>query len=118
MSDDKKTPTTDLREENRDPDSGWAHDRVPDKDLRDADQSIEQLRVRYEKLEAKVHKLQADKDDALQKVRDRFFDRLREANDDLAAAQKALADAEAAQALVGRPDAELIAANLGLTLPE
>jgi ElaB/YqjD/DUF883 family membrane-anchored ribosome-binding protein len=79
---------------------------------------IEHLRDKYEKAEQKAQELQADKDDALQKVRDRFNDRLRKANDDLAEAQKALADAEAAQALVGRPDAELIAANLGLTLPE
>jgi hypothetical protein len=51
-------------------------------------------------------------------VLDKFRDRQREANDEAADAQKALADAEAAAALVGRPDAETVAANLGLTLPE
>lgn len=79
---------------------------------------IDKLRSDYEAAEAKAQKLMADKDEALEKVRDRYGDRLRKANDDAAAAQKALADAEAAAALVGREDAELVASNLGLTLPE
>lgn len=79
---------------------------------------IKKLRADYEDAEAKAQKLMADKDEALAKVRDRFGGRLRKANDAAAEAQKALNDAEAAAALVGRDDAEIIAANLGLTLPE
>lgn len=79
---------------------------------------IEKLRAEYEKAEAAAHKLQAEKDEAMQKARDRFFDRQRDANEKAARAQKALCDAEAAAALVGRDDAETVAANLGLTLPE
>lgn len=79
---------------------------------------IEKLRADYEKAEEQAYKLQADKDEAMQKVRDRFFDRQRDANQRAADAQKALCDAEAAAALVGRDDAEIVASNLGLTLPE
>jgi hypothetical protein len=60
----------------------------------------------------------AAKDDALQKVMDKYRDKMRDANQRLADAQKALCDAEAAAALVGRDDAETVAANLGLTLPD
>jgi hypothetical protein len=84
---------------------------------------IEKLRSDYGAAEAKALKLQADKDEAMQKVLDRFRDRQREANDDTAAAQKALADAEAAQALADRDDLgdldkAALASALGLTLPE
>jgi membrane-bound lytic murein transglycosylase B len=84
---------------------------------------IEKLRGEYEAAEAKALKLQADKDEAMQKVLDRFRDRQREANQDTATAQKALADAEASQALADRDDLSdaeklALAANLGLTLPE
>ena len=76
------------------------------------------LRDKYEQAEAKAHKLQADRDEALAKVREKHDQPLRDAIDEAAAAQKAYLDAEAAQALVGRPDAEKVAADLGLTLPE
>ena len=97
---------------------------------------IEKLREEYQSAEQKAQKLMFDKDEAILKVRDRYGEKLRAANDDAAAAQKRLADAEAAQALAERRDAAvaatvddaaamrerqnygLIAANLGLTLPE
>jgi DNA anti-recombination protein RmuC len=79
---------------------------------------LDKLRSDYEKAEQHAQKLQADKDDAIAKVRDQYGDRLRKANDDAAEAQKKLADAEAAAALIGRDDAETVAANLGLELPE
>jgi hypothetical protein len=79
---------------------------------------IEKLRADYERAEAKAHSLQAEKDEAAQKLIDKYRDRQRDANQKAAEAQKALCDAEAAAALVGRPDAETVAANLGLTLPE
>lgn len=79
---------------------------------------IEKLRSDFENAEEKAAKIQADRDEALLKVRERFDDRLRKANDAAAAAQKELADAEAAAALVGRDDAEIVASNLGLTLPD
>jgi formate hydrogenlyase subunit 6/NADH:ubiquinone oxidoreductase subunit I len=79
---------------------------------------IEKLRAEYEHAEEKAQSLMADKDDALQKVIDKYRDKMRDANQRLADAQKALCDAEAAAALVGRDDAETVAANLGLTLPD
>ena len=79
---------------------------------------IDTLRSDYEQAEARAQALMADKDAAIQRVRDEYGDELRAANDEAAAAQKLLCDAEAAQALVGRDDAETVAANLGLTLPE
>ena len=79
---------------------------------------LEKLRSDLEKAEEKAAKIMADRDEALLKVRERFDDRLRAANDDAAEAQKAVCDAEAAEALVGRDDAEIVANNLGLTLPE
>jgi DNA-nicking Smr family endonuclease len=79
---------------------------------------LEKLRSDWEKAEEKAQKLMADKDEALAKVRDRYTDKLQDANDDAAAKQKLYLDAEAAQALVGRPDAETVASNLGLTLPD
>lgn len=79
---------------------------------------IEKLHGEYEKAERAAHALMAEKDEHLQKVLDRYRDKLQQANQDAADAQKALCDAEAAAALVGRDDAETVAENLGLTLPE
>jgi hypothetical protein len=75
---------------------------------------IDKLRAEYEHAEEKAQRLQADKDDALQKVMDKYRDKMRDANQRLADAQKALADAEAAAALIGRDDAEEKATTLGL----
>lgn len=73
---------------------------------------------KYEQAAANTAKLQAEKDDALAKVYDKYGDRLRDAIDAEAAAQKAWMDDEAARALLDRPDGEAVAASLGLTLPE
>lgn len=75
--------------------------------------SVDKLRSDYEKAEAKAFKLTAQKDE----VRDK----LRAATDDAAAAQKALADALAVEALADRDDIgdaerERIAESLGLDL--
>lgn len=76
------------------------------------------LKKQYEEAEARAQKIMADRDEALQKVRDRFDDKLREANAEAAEAQKALNDTEAARALMDRPDGRAIADALGLELPE
>lgn len=79
---------------------------------------LDKLRSDAEKAEQRAQKLMAEKDEAVQKVRDKYTDRLRDANDEAAAAQKALCDAEAANALLDRPDGPSVAEALGLTLPE
>ena len=79
-------------------------------------QSTEDLQAKFEQAEAKAQKLQSDKDEALQNVRDRFSDKQRQATDKAAEAQKAWADAVAADALRDRPDGAKIAEALGLTL--
>jgi hypothetical protein len=79
---------------------------------------LDKLRSDHEQAEQKAQKLMADRDEALAKVRDRYDDKLRAANEEARDAQKAYCDAEAAQALVGRDDAEIVASNLGLSLPE
>ena len=72
------------------------------------------LRKRWQDAEAKAQKLQADKDDALAKTRDRYSEKLRAAADDAAAAQKEWLDALAGDSLLDRPDGEQIARSLGL----
>lgn len=79
---------------------------------------LKKLRSDYEKAEAKAQKIMADKDEALAKIRERFTERLQAANDDAAAKQKVWADAEAANALLDRPDGGLVAERLGLELPD
>ena len=80
--------------------------------------TTDKLRQEHETAEALMFQLQAERDAAVKKARDEYRERIEQAIDAAAAAQKALCDAEAAQALVGRDDAETVAANLGLTLPE
>lgn len=75
------------------------------------------LEQTYRDAEAKAQKLMAEKDEAVQKTRDRYASRLQEANDEAAAAQKEWLDAVAAEALLDRPDGEAVARSLGLTLP-
>ena len=77
---------------------------------------LKQLRKAYEDAEAKRAKLQADKDEAVEKARARYAGKLRAAVDEAAAVQKALIDAEAAEALKDRPDGEKVAQALGLSL--
>jgi predicted DNA-binding protein (UPF0278 family) len=76
------------------------------------------LRAEWEKAEADAVALQNKKDAAIDKVRAEYGEKLREAVNDAAAKQKLYLDAEAAAALLGRDDAETVAANLGLTLPD
>jgi hypothetical protein len=75
------------------------------------------LETAWKDAEDKALKLQADRDQAIAKVRERYDKRLREANAAAAKAQKAYLDSEAAAALVGRADAEQVAKDLGLELP-
>lgn len=79
--------------------------------------TIEKLRKDYEAAEAARVKLDAEYEEKRVALKDKYVDRLSEAGQKAADAQKALCDAEAAAALVGRPDAEAVAKTLGLTLP-
>jgi hypothetical protein len=76
------------------------------------------LKTAYEQAEAKAQKLMAEKDDAIDKVREKYASKLQQANQYAADAQKAWNDAVAAEALLDRPDGEAVADALGLTLPE
>ena len=78
--------------------------------------NLNELRKKWEDAEAKAHKLQAEKDEALAKLRERYADKLRGAVDEAAAAQKELLDAEVVESLRDRPDGEKVAADLGLSL--
>lgn len=80
--------------------------------------SVDELREAWLAAEQRAQAIMAEKDAALQAVRDEYGARLRQANSDASAAQKAMLNAEASAALVGRDDAHLIARNLGLELPE
>jgi hypothetical protein len=76
--------------------------------------SADKLRGDWEKAEAKAHRLTAQKDE--------IRDKLRQASEDAGRAQKAYADAVAAEALAGRDDLTddekaATADRLGLTLP-
>lgn len=83
---------------------------------------IDKLRAEFEQTEAKAQNLMAEKDDAVQKVREKYADKLRDLNNQAAAVQKKLNDAEAAQGIADRDDLDddgkqRLAENLGLTLP-
>lgn len=78
---------------------------------------IDKIRDDYEKAEQALYKLDAEYQDKRAKLSDRYRPRLDKLGDKAATLQKQLCDAEAAQALVGREDAAVIADNLGLTLP-
>jgi hypothetical protein len=77
---------------------------------------IEELRTAHEDAETDLFQKQAAYDRALEALREEHLDGLREARDSAAKAQKALCDAEAAEALRDRPDGEAVAAALGLEL--
>jgi hypothetical protein len=79
---------------------------------------LKTLRADAKAAEENAQKLQAEKDDAVRKVREKYGKRLAKAVDEAAAAQKKLADGEAADALLDRPDGRAVAEALGLTLPE
>jgi hypothetical protein len=74
------------------------------------------LRGEWEQAEQKAQQLQAEKDDAIDKLRAKYTQKLRDAVDEAAAAQKRFLDAEAADALRDRPDGKAVADALGLTL--
>jgi hypothetical protein len=74
------------------------------------------LKQKWEQAEAEAVKLQNEKDDAVEKVRAKYTDRLRKAVDKAADAQKKYLDAEATDALRDRPDGEAVAQALGLKL--
>jgi vacuolar-type H+-ATPase subunit E/Vma4 len=76
------------------------------------------LQKAFEDAEAHAQKIMADKDEALSKVRDRYADKLRDANNEAAEAQKAWLDAQVAQDLLDRPDGEALAASLGVDLSQ
>lgn len=85
--------------------------------------SIDKLQGDFEKAEAKLFKLGNEYDDAKAKLRERFQDRLAKASEEARDAQKALADAQAAQALADRDDLadaqkRALAGTLRLELPE
>jgi hypothetical protein len=80
--------------------------------------STDKLREDWQKAEAEAIRIQAEKDKAIDEIRAKYGDRQRKAVDEAAAKQKVYLDAEAAAALVGRPDGPAVAAALGLTLPE
>lgn len=79
---------------------------------------LEKLREKYERADAKAIKLSNDYQtkvqEAVAKLKERYHDRVWEANRAAAAAQKDYCDAEAAAALEGRPDAAEVANRLGL----
>ena len=77
-----------------------------------------ELKAQYTQLEDQVVALQKEKDDSLEAVWDEYRPQLQELQPQLRDAQKAYCDAEAAEGLVGHPDAESLAESLGLTLPE
>ena len=74
------------------------------------------LQAAYETAEQKAFKLQADRDDAIAKVREKYNQKIKDANDVTAVAQKAYLDALAADGLRDRPDGQAVAQALGLTL--
>ena len=93
--------------------------------------STASLEKAWRDAEAKAIKLQREKDEALGKVRERFTDRLRGAVDEAAAAQKVWLDAQVAESLrvrleaekaaapdADRYEAESVARSLGVSLDE
>lgn len=84
---------------------------------------LKKLQADSKSAEKAAQALMAEKDEAMQKVRDKYWKRLQDANDKAAAAQKEWMDAEAAQALMDRDELSddgkrALADSLGLTLPE
>lgn len=79
--------------------------------------NVKDLKQAWLDAEADAIRLQGEKDDAIDKARAKYAKRQRAAVDKAAAAQKAYLDADAAGALLDRPDGEAVADALGLTLP-
>jgi nitric oxide reductase large subunit len=79
--------------------------------------TLEELQAANLAAETEAVRLQNEKDAAIQQIVDQYEPQLRQAVANAAAAQKAMCDAEAANALIGREDAQAVAASLGLELP-
>lgn len=80
--------------------------------------TAEELKAQYQQQEDQLVALQAEKDEKLQAVWNDYREDVQHMRDETAALQKQWLDAEAAEALAGRADAESVADSLGLTLPE
>lgn len=78
---------------------------------------LDELREANDKAHADLYELQAAKDEASRKLFEQYHEPLAEAQQKAAAAQKAMCDREAAEALLDRPDGEAVAQSLGLELP-
>jgi hypothetical protein len=74
---------------------------------------LDKLEQTWRDLEAKAQKIMAEKDEAIAKVREQYTDQAAQANEDAADAQKAFLDADAAAALLDRPDGEAVAERWG-----
>ena len=79
--------------------------------------TLDELRAANDAAETEAVRLQNEKDAALQAIYDQYTQPITDAIVAAAAAQKALNNAEAAYALLDRPDGEALAASLGLELP-
>jgi hypothetical protein len=77
--------------------------------------NLEDLEQDWKDKESAAQKIMADKDEAMRKIYDKYAKRLKDATAEAAEAQKRYLDADAATALVGRDDGEIVANNLGLT---
>lgn len=76
--------------------------------------NIDKLQTDATSADEKAAKLQAEKDDAVAKARNRYTERIQKANQDAADAQKRLNDAQAVEALRDRPDAAAVARAVNL----
>jgi hypothetical protein len=79
--------------------------------------TLEELQAANLAAETEAVRLQNEKDAAIQQIVDQYEPQMRQAVVNAAAVQKAMCDAEAANALIGREDAQAVAASLGLELP-
>lgn len=77
--------------------------------------TADELKTQYQQEEDQVIALQAEKDARLQAVWDEFRPQLQEAQGRLRDLQQQWLDAQSAEALMGRDDADALAASLGLT---
>jgi hypothetical protein len=62
------------------------------------------LQAAWQNAEAKAQAIMAEKDDAIDKVRAKYADKLRKATQDAADAQKVFLDADAAQHVINRDE--------------
>lgn len=79
---------------------------------------LEDLKTRFEDADAEAARLSNEYDEKRAQLKNEYQDRLRDANQQAADAQKQYADVIAAQALKDDPDGERIAESLGLSLED